>query len=175
MKSRRVIRLGVIADTHGLYDPVIETHFRSVDRIIHAGDIGKPAVLDRLAALAPVTAVSGNVDGYENSGFPVQRLMRVAGRRIAVRHILFERGKLTQDARKFLEDHKPDICIFGHTHQPVKTWVDTTLLVNPGSAGPRRFSLPRGVGLLVLSAAGVKVRLIALPDRAASQSLRKGG
>lgn len=165
MKARRVVRLGVIADTHGLYDPAIERYFRSVDHIIHAGGIGEPGVLIRLSAVAPVIAVAGNVDGYEKSGFPSHRIIRLAGRRIAVRHIVFQGGRLTPEARAFLDREQPDICIFGHTHRPTVERYGGTLLFNPGSAGPKRFALPRAVGLLSISRASVRPRLISLAAR----------
>lgn len=143
-----MIRIGVIADTHGLFDPAIRRHFKGVDHILHAGDIGKRSVIEQLQTIAPVTAVSGNVDGYEKSGFPPELIVELAGRRIAIRHIVFEGGNLTKDGRTLLDREQPDICIFGHTHQPKSEWYGKTLLFNPGSAGPRRFSLPRGVGII---------------------------
>ena len=150
MRRSRQIRIGVIADTHSLFDAVIARHFRGVDHILHAGDIGKPSVMEHLRALAPVSAVSGNVDGFEQSGFPREAVIELAGFRIAIRHVLYVRGKLTREARAFLEREQPDICIYGHTHQARVDWFGKTLLFNPGSAGPRRFSYPRGVGVLKL-------------------------
>ena len=165
MNQRRAIRIGVIADTHGLFDRAIRRHFRGVDHILHAGDIGDQSVIEQLEQIAPVTAVSGNVDDEEQSGFPSEAVIELAGRRIAIRHILYEGGKLTKDGRAFLNCERPDICIFGHTHQPKTEWFDDTLLFNPGSAGPKRFKLPRGLGILRLCTAVVKPRLISLPDK----------
>jgi predicted phosphodiesterase len=93
-------------------------------------------------------------------------VIRLAGFRIAIRHIVYEGGKLTKDGRAFLDRERPDICIFGHTHQPKSEWLGNTLLFNPGSAGPKRFKLPRGLGLLHLCDAEIKPHLISLPDRA---------
>ena len=93
-------------------------------------------------------AVSGNVDGYEQNGFPSEAVIDLAGRRIAIRHIVYEGGKMTKEGRAFLEREHPDVCLFGHTHQPKVEWFGKTLLFNPGSAGPRRFTLPRGVGMI---------------------------
>lgn len=148
MSRFRSIRIGVIADTHGFFDPTVLKLFRHVDHIIHAGDIGKNSVIDRLLAIAPVTAVSGNVDDYEESGFPTEAIMELKGFRIAIRHVVFEAGKLTKDGKGFLDRTRPDICIFGHTHQPKNEWFGDTLLFNPGSAGPKRFTLPRMVGTI---------------------------
>jgi uncharacterized protein len=162
----RTICIGVIADTHGLFDPAILRHFQNVDHIIHAGDMGKPTVLDHLKAIAPVTAVSGNVDGYERSGFPSETVVSLAGRRIAVRHILYEGGKLTKEGCAFLDRTRPDICIFGHTHQPKNEWLGSTLLFNPGSAGPKRFTLPRMLGMITIGVR-LSVRHVRLNDRIA--------
>ncbi|TAJ27427.1 MAG: metallophosphoesterase [Nitrospirae bacterium] len=144
------MRIGVISDTHGLFDRAILRHFEGVDHIIHAGDIGGQSVIEQLKQIAPVTAVSGNVDGYEASGFQPEAVIELGGRRIAVRHILYEGGRLTSEGRAFLERERTHVCIFGHTHQPKAEWRGETLLFNPGSAGPKRFTLPRGLGILVI-------------------------
>jgi uncharacterized protein len=166
MSRSQSIRIGVIADTHGLFDPAIARHFRGVDHILHAGDIGRLSVIEQLRAIAPVTAVSGNVDKYEKSGFPRQAVIRRSGVTIAVRHVLYEKGKLTKDARIWLDREQPDVCVFGHSHRPTIERYGATTLFNPGSAGPRRFSLPRGIGLLTVSQGKAKPSLVRLPDRA---------
>jgi uncharacterized protein len=150
MSPVQTICIGVIADTHSLFDPAIRRHFRGVDHIIHAGDIGNRLVIVQLQAIAPVTAVSGNVDGYEGSSFPTEAIITLNGFRIAIRHVVFEAGKLTEDGRAFLDRARPDICIFGHTHQPKNEWFGDTLLFNPGSAGPKRFTLSRMVGRITM-------------------------
>ena len=167
MKQRRAIRIGVIADTHGLFDLAIRRHFKGVDHILHAGDIGNRSVIEQLEKIAPVTAVSGNVDDDGQSVFPSETVIELAGRRIAIRHILYEGGKLTKDGRAFLDREQPDICVFGHTHQPKTEWLGKTLLFNPGSAGPKRFKLPRGVGILVLARQRAIPKHILLDDRQA--------
>ena len=164
MNHHRDIRIGVIADTHGLFDPAIRRHFRGVDHILHAGDIGDRSVIEQLEQMALVTAVSGNVDGKQ-SGYPSEAVIQLAGRRIAIRHILYEGGKLTEGGRAFLQETQPDICIFGHTHQPKIEWFGKMLLFNPGSAGSKRFKLIRGLGLLRLCGAEVEPCLISLPDK----------
>jgi len=148
----RLFRIGVIADTHSLFDPAILQHFRHVDHIVHAGDIGKSTVIEQLKMIAPATVVSGNVDGYDESGFPSEAVIELAGVRIAIRHMLYERGKMTKEGKAFLERTRPDLCIFGHTHQPKHEWLGNTLLFNPGSAGPKRFKLPRMLGMITIGA-----------------------
>jgi putative phosphoesterase len=160
------MRIGVIADTHGLFDRAILRHFQGVDHIIHAGDIGDKSVLELLRLIAPVTTVSGNVDGYERSGFQAEAVVELGGRRIVVRHIVYEGGKLTKEGLTFLERERPDVCIFGHTHQPKAEWRGDTLLFNPGSAGPKRFTLPRGLGILTIENGAVMPTYIRLNDRA---------
>lgn len=167
MNLKRAIRIGVIADTHGLFDPAIRRHFRGVAHILHAGDIGDRSVIEQLEQIAPVTAVSGNVDDDEQSGFPSEAVIELAGRRIAIRHILYEDGKLTKDGRTFLDRERPDICVFGHTHWPRVEWFGKTLLFNPGSAGSKRFTLPRCLGSLVFARQGTIPKHILLDDRRA--------
>jgi len=164
-------RIGVIADTHGVFDPAIRRHFKGVDHILHAGDIGKRSVIERLKLIAPVTAVSGNVDDGEQGIFPSEAVFELAGLRIAIRHILYEGGKLTKEGWAFLEHEHPDICIFGHSHQPKAEWFGKTLFFNPGSAGPKRFSLPRGVGLLTIAQGKAIPKLIRLSDRVSTSEV----
>lgn len=168
------MRIGVIADTHGLFDPAVQRHLKGVDYILHAGDIGDQSVIEQLKQIAPVTAISGNVDDYEQSGFPSEAVIELAGRRIAIRHILYEGGKLTKDGRAFLDREQPDICIFGHTHQPKAEWFGKTLLFNPGSAGSKRFTLPRCLGLLVLAKRRTIPKHILLNDRLAKATPGEG-
>lgn len=149
MNQRRAIRIGVIADTHGLFDPAVRRHFKGVDHILHAGDIGDQSVLEQLEQIAPVTAVSGNVDDDEQSEFPSEAVIELAGRRIAIRHILYEGGKLTKDGRTFSLKKLPALCIFGHTHRPKAEWFGTMLPFNPGSAGPKRSTLPKALRILI--------------------------
>jgi hypothetical protein len=140
----------VIADTHGLFDPAVRRHFKGVDHILHAGDIGDRSVVSQLEKIAPVTAVSGNVDDDEQGGFPSETVIELAGRRIAIRHILYEDGRLTEGGRTFLHKTQPGICIFGHTHQPKTERFGDALLFNPGPAGPKRFLLPSRIGPLTI-------------------------
>lgn len=165
VSKHRAFRIGVITDTHGLYDPAIERHFAGVKEILHGGDIGGEHVIQRLRQLAPVTAVSGNVDDFEASGFPRRLVLRRAGVTIAVCHILYEKGRMSPDAAAWLDREQADVCVFGHSHRPMIARHGRTLLMNPGSAGPRRFSLPRGIGLLTVTAGKPSATLIRLDDR----------
>ena len=160
------MRIRVISDTHGLFDPSITRHFAGVEHILHAGDIGSGDVLAQLERIAPVTAVSGNVDGFDASGIPVEQTIELAGHRIAVYHRLYEGGRLTRDGIDLLERIRPTVCVYGHTHQPKAEWRDGVLLFNPGSAGPKRFRLPRALGVLLFQNGSIETRHIMLADRA---------
>ena len=142
------MRIGVISDTHGYLDPRVPTHFHAVDHIIHAGDIGNAAVLERLQALAPVTAVTGNVDW----GGPLDRTYRrverleLAGYTIYVTHIGGNPAELVDR----LPTPRPHIYIYGHSHIPAIESRDGVLFLNPGAAGKPRFGRKPSVALLEL-------------------------
>ena len=90
MAQTKIVRIGVIADTHGRFDSTVRRHCKGVDHILHAGDIGDRSVIEQLEQIAPITAVSGNVDD-EQCGFPSEAVIELAGLRIAIRHILLRR------------------------------------------------------------------------------------
>jgi uncharacterized protein len=144
------MRLGVIADTHGLLRPEVFQAFAQVDHILHAGDVGPPDLLTELEALAPVTAVYGNTDGMElRSKLPQVAAMELDGFDIILTH----GDQLGSPTPEKLNQAFPDaqIIVYGHTHKPVLTTVDVVVTVmNPGGAGHRRFGLPPSVGILEL-------------------------
>ncbi|MGN6389693.1 MAG: metallophosphoesterase family protein [Burkholderiaceae bacterium] len=134
------LRIGLIADTHGLLRPEAVEALRGVDAIVHAGDVGKPAVLAALAELAPVHAIRGNVDaGDWAAALPDTLTLALGGVTLYVLHDL----KLLPPGLDGI-----DVVIAGHSHQPRIERRDGRLIVNPGSAGPRRFKLPVSVGHL---------------------------
>jgi putative phosphoesterase len=137
-------RIGVIADTHGLLRPEAVAFLEGCSHIIHAGDIGGPGVLDKLASLAPVTAVRGNNDAGEWARRLHEReTLRVAGVNI---HVIHDLGQMHLDA----ERSSVQVVISGHSHKPAITQREDTLFLNPGSAGPRRFKLPVSIGELLV-------------------------
>jgi uncharacterized protein len=144
------MRLGVIADTHGLMRPEVFRAFEQVDHIVHAGDIGPLDLLTELEAVAPVTAVYGNTDGPEVR----QRLPQVAHVELEGFDIVVTHGdQLGTPTPEGLNAAFPEaqIIIYGHTHRPLLTVVDVVVTVmNPGGAGHRRFGLPPSVGILEL-------------------------
>lgn len=146
--------IGVISDTHGLVRPQALAALRGCDAIVHAGDVGKPEVLERLAALAPLTAIRGNVDTWA-ADLPDTAELTVGGKRFYVIHNLKE---LDLDLRS--AGFAAVIC--GHSHVPKSEMRDGVLYLNPGSAGPRRFSLPVGIAIIRVHEDGVEAELVTL-------------
>ncbi|HLS47135.1 MAG TPA: metallophosphoesterase family protein [Gemmatimonadales bacterium] len=144
------MRLGIISDTHNLLRPEVFDVFREVDHILHAGDIGEPDILTALEAIAPVTAVYGNTDGWEIRGrVPQVAKLRLDGFDIVVTH----GDQLGKPTPGKLHAAFPDaeILIYGHTHKPLIETVDTVVTVmNPGGAGLPRFDLLPSVGIMEL-------------------------
>jgi uncharacterized protein len=143
--------VGVIADTHGLLRPEAVQALQGVEVIIHAGDVGNPEVLAGLQKIAPVFAVKGNTDrGEWAQTLPLTEVVEVGGVRLYVLHELF---CLELDPRAA----GLAAVIFGHSHRPHQESKDGVLYLNPGSAGPRRFTLPVSVALLRVAGASLKV------------------
>ena len=142
-------RIGIISDTHGLLRPEAERCLTGVNHIIHAGDIGRPEIIEALCRIAPVTAIRGNVDtGEWAREYPDTKLVRLAGRSIYVLHDL---KTLQADPGAGI-----DVIIFGHSHVPKIDTVGGVLYLNPGSAGPRRFKLPITLATLEVTAEGMR-------------------
>jgi uncharacterized protein len=138
--------IGVIADTHGLVRPEVLHVLAGVEHIVHAGDIGAPAVIAALRKLAPVTPVRGNNDEAAwADAIGATAALDIEGRRLFVIHDL---KQLTCDPSR----EGIDAVISGHSHKACIEWRNGVLFLNPGSAGPRRFKLPVTVALLRLSA-----------------------
>ena len=150
------MRIGLISDTHGLLRPEALSALQGCQRIIHAGDIGKAAVLDELRALAPVDVIRGNIDTADWAQALPERLdLGIGGLRLYVLH----------DLKELDLDPAPtgiDVVIAGHSHQPKIERRDDVLYINPGSAGPRRFRLPISVALLQLEDGDAQAELIRL-------------
>lgn len=149
-------RIGLISDTHGLVRPEALAALKGVELIVHAGDIGKPEVLKRLQAIAPLAAIKGNNDTAPWARhIPEVFDVHVKDRTLRVIHNL-------RDSQSNLRAAGIDVVISGHSHKPSVESRDNVLFVNPGSAGPRRFKLPVTVGLLLLENADVRAEIIHL-------------
>jgi putative phosphoesterase len=148
--------IGVISDTHGLLRPEALAALQGSDYIIHAGDIGDPRILDKLAAIAPLTAVRGNVDDEAwAQKIPATNVLELGEVSIYVLHSLQDLD-LKPEAAKFA------VVVYGHSHVPTQEWKNGVLYFNPGSAGPRRFKLPVSVGRLVLTNGKVESETVKL-------------
>ena len=154
------MKLGLISDTHNYLDPEIAKLFKGVDQILHAGDIGMPALLLELELVAPVTAVGGNTDDPAFR-YPLTRKLKLAGKRFLLRHIV-DPHALRTDLKSLGAGDLPDVVMFGHTHKPFCEHVDGTLFFNPGYAGKQRFDLPRTVALMHCDGREIRHEFIAL-------------
>jgi hypothetical protein len=144
------MKIGVISDTHGLLRPEVKPRLAGVAHIIHAGDIGRPEIIAGLGRIAPVTAIRGNVDTADwAAAYPATTTVRLGGRCV---HVVHDVHDLALDPRA----GGIDVVISGHSHQPRIETVDGVLYLNPGSAGPRRFSLPVTLAIMELTASGIR-------------------
>ena len=155
--SRRVI--GLVSDTHGLVRPDLYSALDGVELILHAGDVGGEDVLAELATIAPVEAVAGNVDPPGTSGLVASLEREIDGVRIHVSHG-HEIGVPTPERLLALYPH--DVLVYGHTHRQLITRAGQRLVINPGAAGPRRFSLMPSVAKLVIEGGRAEVELVTL-------------
>jgi len=148
------MRIGVLSDTHGLLRPEAMDALRGSEQIVHAGDVGDAKILDVLRAIAPLTAVRGNVDGDLASLLPKTAMLRAGDIAIYVHH--------GNDRRNMEPPPGTDVVISGHTHEPRVEEVDGVLHLNPGSAGPRRFHLPVTVAILTVDGGRASARIVPL-------------
>jgi putative phosphoesterase len=159
------MRLGLVSDTHGLLRAEVFEVFAGVDHILHAGDVGPAELLVELEAIAPVTAVWGNTDGWDVRGrVPEVAELELGGAAIVVVHGM-QLGSPTPEKVAAAYPHAA-LAVFGHSHQPVIRRVGATLAVNPGSAGRQRFRDPVSVALAEIEDGTVTARLVDLdPSR----------
>ena len=149
--------IGVISDTHGLLRPEALDALQGSDLILHAGDVGPPEILARLRTVAPTVAVRGNVDtAIWATALPLADVIQAEGVQL---YLLHDRAALDLDpkAAGFAA------VIFGHSHRPGAELRDGVLYLNPGSAGPRRFTLPVTVARLTIDGAELTPAIIELP------------
>ena len=149
--------VGVISDTHGLLRPQAVEALRGSDVILHAGDVGPPEILEQLRAMAPTTAVRGNVDtAVWATALRHAEVVEAGGLQL---YMLHDRAALDLDPRAagFAA------VISGHTHRAIAEVRDGVLFLNPGSAGPRRFTLPVTLARLTIAAGRLSHQIIELP------------
>ena len=150
--------IGLISDTHALMRAEALAALAGVEMILHAGDVGTYSVLRELENIAPTRAVFGNVDD-PLLGLPQHLDLTLDGVRVHVSHG-HELGSPTP--QKLCRAYSADVVVFGHTHKPLIEQSGTTLVVNPGAAGPKRFNLKPSVALLDIQGGRATARLIEL-------------
>ena len=155
------MKLGLISDTHGFLDPRLTRIFKGVDHILHAGDIGPDFLIAQLESIAPVTAVLGNNDN--SSCFPLTQVVALGEVKFLVHHIVTPRA-LTDELKARVAKEKPDVVMFGHSHQKFDQIVKGVRFVNPGYAGKPKFGAERSVALMEVSGKKLEVRFVKLTD-----------
>ena len=177
----KAVTIGLVSDTHGFFDSRLRAVLSGSDVILHAGDVGSETVIDELRAIAPVHAVRGNVD-FPDSGLPLSLTASFGGVNIHVLHILpadpssleqwAERVQHTDELPKAAGrllgafDSSVEVVVFGHSHSPCLISLGDVLWVNPGSAGKKRFSLPRTCGRLEIRDHRIDASIIPLEPHA---------
>jgi uncharacterized protein len=156
-RTSRII--GLISDTHGMVRASVFDALAGVELILHAGDVGPDDVLHELAAIAPVRAVYGNTDAPGNPRLAEALTLDIDGVSIHVSHG-HELGSPTP--AKLVAAYPQRVLVYGHTHRQLITEVDGRLVINPGSAGARRFDLLPSVARLTIANGVPSVALVAL-------------
>lgn len=157
--------IGVISDTHGLLRPEAVAALSGSDCIIHAGDVGDPRILDQLRDIAPLTAVSGNIDRETWAReLPKTEVLSVEGVDVYVLHDIADLD-LKPEAAGF------SAVIYGHSHVPKQETRNGVLYLNPGSAGPRRFRLPVTVARLQVRERRLEAAIVPLLSESAKDRL----
>jgi putative phosphoesterase len=150
------VLVGVISDTHGLLRPEALVALVGVEHILHAGDVGKIKILDALRAIAPVTAIRGNVDVLgECAELPPTEMVELVGRFFYLVHSVHDLDLDPVAAGV-------DVVVSGHSHKPTIERKKGVLYLDPGSAGPRRFNLPVSVAFVTLDKNGIEPRIVDL-------------
>lgn len=150
------MRVGILSDTHGLLRPETLTALAGVDHILHAGDVGDPAILDALRALAPLTAIRGNIDtaGRCAELHPTEAIS-LSGKLFYLVHSVNDLD-LDPIASEIA------VVVSGHSHKPTLAQRGPVLYLNPGSAGPRRFRLPITLAIVTLTDTRIDAGIISL-------------
>ena len=166
----RILRIGVIADTHGVLHPLVTELFAGMNHVIHAGDVGGAHVLRSLRELAPVTHVDGNND--DATGEDIVRF-DVDGLRVLLTHILPRPRQPASRVVASLRQQPADLVVFGHSHLPHHEIIDGVTYFNPASAGPRRFDYPVSVGVIEKRATKWSITHVALDERSVDALQRR--
>ena len=154
------MKAGIISDTHDLLRTEVIEVLRDCDMILHGGDISSPGILKKLEELAPVKAVRGNNDKEWAEGMPLSLDFEMGGLRVFMTH---KKKDIPKDVSAY------DLVVYGHSHQYAEAWLyapaagKRTLLLNPGSCGPRRFHQPITMGIMMIAQKDWNVQRIDIP------------
>ena len=148
------MKIGILSDTHDLLRPEAITALQGCESILHAGDISSPGILDRLSQIAPVKAVRGNNEKGGTENLPLFLDFELAGLRVFMTH---KKKDVPKDVSAY------DLVICGHSHQYAEAWTGHTLLLNPGSCGPRRFHQPITLAILETDGQDLCVTRVDIP------------
>ena len=148
------MRIGVLSDTHGLLRPEALLALEGCEAILHGGDVNRQEILDRLAELAPLFVVRGNNDGEWAESIPLRLDFELAGLRVCMAH---KRRDLPADLGPY------DLAVCGHTHRYEESRLGGTLLLNPGSCGPRRFNQAITLAVLEVEGGDIRVNRVDIP------------
>ncbi|MBQ6960980.1 MAG: metallophosphoesterase family protein [Clostridia bacterium] len=148
------MKIGILSDTHDLLRPEVITALQGCESILHAGDISSPGILDRLSQIAPVKAVRGNNEKGGTESLPLFLDFELAGLRVFMTH---KKKDLPKDCSAY------GLMICGHSHQYAEAWAGHTLLLNPGSCGPRRFHQPITLAILETDGQDLCVTRVDIP------------
>lgn len=149
------MRIGLISDTHGYLNPRVYHHFDGVQRILHAGDVGGDNILLDLAEIAPVSAVSGNVDMGPTKDRPLKFSETIQGIRICMTHgHLLDTSNYNRSALEFFRGENPQIVIHGHSHRAKNETEEGVTFLNPGAAGKPRFRDVPSIAILEIEPQG---------------------
>ena len=150
------MRIGVISDTHGLLRAEALAALQGVEHILHAGDVGDFAILSELQKIAPVTAIRGNVDTHGDCAkLPATEMISLAGKTFYLVHSV-------HDLDVNAEAAGVECVVSGHSHKPSIENRRGVMYLNPGSAGPRRFSLPVSLALVTVEGDAVRAEIVEL-------------
>lgn len=155
------MKLGLISDTHGFLDSRLPRIFRGVDHILHAGDIGPDFLIAQLESIAPTTAVLGNND--DSTWVPLTQVKLLGDLKFLIHHIVTPR-ELNTELKSRIAAEKPDVVMFGHSHQRFDQIIGGIRFINPGYAGKPRFGMERSVAVLELSGRKMDLRFVTLSD-----------
>ena len=158
--------IGIVSDNHRLIDPALAAVLAGVQEIWHAGDLVTFDILPVLKRWAPVVAVRGNNDlSPELRDLPDEQVVTREGHRVLLRHIVGPPAHVDRSARQSIARVRPALVVMGHSHRPLAEASEGVVYLNPGSCGPRRFSLPRAAARLELTSTSARFAVVDLESR----------